>query len=473
MVHSARFRFASVIALACSLPGAVFASSVSFSKVVLPEGFSGQHADLNNDGREDFVYPNAGTGAFEVVLSTGDGSYASPASYTIPGGADTTDLAVGDFNSDGKADLLVFGSDIALHLFLNNGSGKFSQKAVFAIPGGGAHPAVGDFNHDGVMDVAFQTGKNGVPLLTVWFGNGKSGFTAGPTSSFAPGGGGDYVLLGDFDGDGKADLAFGAFEDPDIQVLYGDGTGRFPKISVIETDDVNVIFTAADVNGDGRMDVIGTQPSAGVDHVSVFYGKANRTWSLTTIPTPHAAFETAVADVNGDGINDLIVVEQFCTSPSSYCVGVLTRNSNGSYNPQQTIDTSPEQLGFISVLRANRDTKPDLMVGNILMLNTTSGSFPTCAAPNAFEGINVCSPAAGIAVASPISFKIGVAGQVVMRDVEVWVDGKKLAEQLDGFSNYTFLNHNLSLAKGSHAVTIYAVGWDQSLQKKSFTVNVK
>lgn len=60
-----------------------------------------------------------------------------------------------------------------------------------------------------------------------------------------------------------------------------------------------------------------------------------------------------------------------------------------------------------------------------------------------------------------------------MRDVEVWIDGKKLAEQLDGFSNYTFLNHSLSLVKGSHAVTIYAAGWDQSLQKKSFTMNVK
>jgi hypothetical protein len=60
-----------------------------------------------------------------------------------------------------------------------------------------------------------------------------------------------------------------------------------------------------------------------------------------------------------------------------------------------------------------------------------------------------------------------------MRDVEVWVDGKKLALQVDGFSRYTFLNRSVSLSAGSHAVAIYAAGWDQSLQKKTFTLKVK
>jgi hypothetical protein len=72
-----------------------------------------------------------------------------------------------------------------------------------------------------------------------------------------------------------------------------------------------------------------------------------------------------------------------------------------------------------------------------------------------------------------VSFAVGAAGKVIMRDVEVWVDGKKLALQLDGFSHYTFLNRSLGLAAGSHAVAIYAAGWDQSLQKKTFTLKVK
>jgi hypothetical protein len=76
-------------------------------------------------------------------------------------------------------------------------------------------------------------------------------------------------------------------------------------------------------------------------------------------------------------------------------------------------------------------------------------------------------------VASPVSFKVGAAGQVPMRDMEVWVDGKKAALQVGGFSNYTFLNRSLSLSAGTHAVAIFAAGWDQSLQKKTFTLNVK
>jgi hypothetical protein len=60
-----------------------------------------------------------------------------------------------------------------------------------------------------------------------------------------------------------------------------------------------------------------------------------------------------------------------------------------------------------------------------------------------------------------------------MRKVEVWVDGVKQVEQLDGFSRYSFLNHTLDLDSGSHQVDIYAAGWDNDLQQKSFTLNVQ
>jgi hypothetical protein len=74
---------------------------------------------------------------------------------------------------------------------------------------------------------------------------------------------------------------------------------------------------------------------------------------------------------------------------------------------------------------------------------------------------------------SPVAFKAGAAGQVTMRDMEVWVDGKKIALQVGGFSRYTFLNRSVSLSSGTHTVGIFAAGWDQSLQKKTFTLKVK
>src|ERR1700758_3555877 len=76
--------------------------------------------------------PNYISGTFEVVLSTGDGRYAAPVPYSLPGGVDVATVLIGDFNGDGKPDLLVGGEqDKALHLFLNNGFGGFSHKAAF------------------------------------------------------------------------------------------------------------------------------------------------------------------------------------------------------------------------------------------------------------------------------------------------------------------------------------------------------
>ncbi len=192
--------------------------------------------------------------------------------------------------------------------------------------------------------------------------------------------------------------------------------------------------------------------------------------------------------MNGDGINDLIVEEADCNNNSQQgnaYITLLTRNRNSTYNPEQLVHTS-HFVNNIAAIRADRNTRPDIVAQNctktpcglianfntVLLLNNTPGNFPS-APPNAFEGINVYSPLASTAVSSSVSFAVGAAGQVIMRDVEVWVDGKKLALQLDGFSNYTFLNRSLGLAAGSHAVAIYAAGWDQSLQKKTFTLKVK
>jgi hypothetical protein len=473
------------------------AATVSFSQktVTFPdEDFpTGIVADLNNDGREDLIsmigdIQTGGTGVFVVRLSNGDGTYGSPKQYVLPNNSAGFGIVIGDFNNDGSADIAFGGGNDALgdviFMYLNDGKGNFTLHGTIPTPGGGVPTAAAaDFNHDRLMDLAYIA--NG--QLHILFGDGKAGFTQGPVTPVNSDG--EPLLIGDYDGDGMADIAWGDYVNyTTATVLYGDNTGHFVPKYVTASE--KVIFTTGDVNSDGRTDLIGIP---GLEkHIDIFYGNAARTFANhTTVPLKGCATNAAsTVDLDGNGINDLVVQESNCSTtgggPFSNTVGLLTRNSNASYNPEQTIYTANTQYGGIAygptVLRADRNSKPDIAVGVCaddeclgtnfqILLNTTSGGFPTCAPPNAFEGINVCSPTGS--PTSPVAFHVGAAGQVPMRKVEVWVDGTKEVEQLDGFSHYSFLDKSISLTPGSHKVTIFAAGWDNWLEEKTYTLSVK
>lgn len=205
-------------------------------------------------------------------------------------------------------------------------------------------------------------------------------------------------------------------------------------------------------------------------------------------------YTPVVADFNGDGIPDIAFGGLDCDNTQPDSISILFGKGDGQFGSQTSIYTFIPPAGnyvFHSypayILRGNRDTKADLVVNQqntvtngppssnhiITLLNTTTGNFPTCTAPNAAVGINVCSPAAGSTVSSPVKFAIGASGDTPMRTVAVWADGKKQAEQLAGaFSDYSFFNNSLPLAAGSHKITVFATGWDNSLQSTLFTLNV-
>jgi hypothetical protein len=304
------------------------------------------------------------------------------------------------------------------------------------------------------------------------------------------------LSVGDFDGDGKADvLGQSCFENGcTYQVLYGDSTGHF-QVSAPFTDHVG--YTAYDLNGDGKMDLVGVPYDSYVggvtysNQVKALYGSATRTFTPGTIALKNctdSGVPIAVSDFNGDGINDILVVEASdCKGSKPETVNVLLGNADGTYQPEQVIytGTDTQLLTQPTVLRANRDTEPDFLLleqqpsttgqpnPQILFENTTSGNFPACSAPNHYTGITLCAPTSTVAAGSPVQFSIGAANQTQGRKLELWIDGKKMGEELKhAFSCYSFLDASEPLSNGTHIVTVYSAGWDNLLESLTFPLTV-
>jgi len=487
---SARLIYA-VACLLLALPA--LSQSVSFSSSSL-QNPSNIHADFNSDGREDFVLFGSSnlcsTSAFALVLSTGDGTYASPVCYRLPDGGPES-IAIGDFNADGNADLIVGNGSIQFYQYVGSPSGRLHLQATYTNDTVVQNISAADVNHDGKIDLLFNSGGTANDFnLHVWFGNGDGTFTTGPSTPmliFAP------LFIGDFDGDGKADVVTEYnLEGSTYQVFYGDGTGHFVASAPFSD---NVQYAVYDLNGDGKSDLVGEPFDFSVsgntyyNQVKVMYGNADRTFTTNTITLATCdawLFPPASADLNGDGTNDIAVAEASdCNGTAPDTFNVLLGNSNGTYQPEQAIytGTSSQLLAGFLVARANRDSKPDIVLFDIssgtsnvpatLFENTTTGSFPACAPPNRYTGITLCAPTSTVVASSPVAFSVGAANQTPGRKVEVWIDGKKMSEQLkDAFSYYSFLDASYSLSNGTHKVTVYAAGWDNLLQSSSFTLTV-
>ncbi|HEV2348299.1 MAG TPA: choice-of-anchor D domain-containing protein [Terriglobia bacterium] len=210
--------------------------------------------DFNGDGRLDLAVANIGSGTLTILLGNGDGTFTAAASPAT--GSNPISIAAGDFNRDGKLDLAVLNNvSEDLTILLGNGDGTFTP--TVSSPTTGLSPrsvAVGDFNGDGKLDLAVANQSLGSFPATILLGNGDGTFTATAT----PPSSGPYpeaVAVGDFNGDGKLDLAFD--DGSQLMVALGDGTGNFPETVLAPpgTGSAGFSLGVGDFNGDGRLDL--------------------------------------------------------------------------------------------------------------------------------------------------------------------------------------------------------------------------
>ena len=212
--------------------------------------------------------------------------------------------------------------------------------------------AVADFNGDGKADLAV-TNFNG-STVSILLGNGTGGFTAATGSPITVGTFPEGIVTGDFNGDGKADLAVATISSNSVSILLGNGDGTFRTPTTVGISPLQVVV--ADLNG---ADLAVT--NQGSNTVSVLLG--NGMGGFTVAPgSPVAAgsgpFGIATADVNGDGHADLAV-----TNLNSNSVSVLLGNGDGTFvaDPGSPITVGNLPIG-IATGDFNGDSKPDLAV---------------------------------------------------------------------------------------------------------------
>jgi hypothetical protein len=327
--------------------------------------------DLNADGKPDIIVANEQSNNVTILLGKLKGEFTQAKGSPFPAGHAPNDIAIGDFNRDDKLDL-AFANHEEKHLtvLLGDGRGGFTPapNSPFAVE---VSPhthgvASGDLNGDGNLDLV--TDSWGTDQVEVLFGDGRGGFAV-PGSFFAVGKHPyQRVRVADVNGDGKPDIITTNLEGDNVTILLGDGRGGCKQSggSPYPCGDSPFNFAVGDVNGDRKPDLaIVNSPSStadrhGKDGVTVLLGDGAGGFRMLA-GSPFAAGRipnrVVIGDVNGDGVNDVAV-----SSPDDNSITLFQMSGKGVAS-SSTIAVGGKPKG-LAIRDLNGDGKADMVITN-------------------------------------------------------------------------------------------------------------
>jgi hypothetical protein len=309
----------------------------------------------------DTNHANAVLGAGTLGSATRGVSWAE-VQTSAPDLAGVT-YAVADLNGDGIADLFVEDYFGTYNVLLGNGDGTFTQKgAAFGPASSTGSWILGDFNNDGIPDVAAIEASpfDSNTSITIFLGNGDGTFTTAATSpvlGYNP----TAIASADINGDGNADLIVmqqgsTTSSNGEVVILFGAGDGTFTQASsTTSVASVANSIIPADINRDGNVDLV--LAGSWTNGITILLGKGDGTFRSVAGPSEAGAANAAVADVNNDGFADLVF-----PSASGSFLTVFLGNGDGTFTSAPSGTNADLKVGSsIVVADINQDGIPDIV----------------------------------------------------------------------------------------------------------------
>lgn len=315
-------------------------------------------------------------------------------------GGGPNDLKIGDFNDDGKPDLVVANHESNdVSVLLGNGDGTYAAAVHYPAGPCADSVVIGDLNNDGKQDLAVAASCDN--FVAVLLGKGDGTFYAAVRYFVSTA---QELLLRDFNGDGKPDLmARDRNNNSEILVLFNDGSGRFdgfPRTVAGGFSGFPEGFGVADFNGDGRLDIavsVSSVPIPGsTNELSVMLARADGGFEAAVDYPAASAGDSpgfvATGDLNGDGAPDIVVGIR-----STHRVAVFLNNGNGGFASAVNYATGSADTQGLAIGDINGDGRPDIAVANqngdnvSVLINRGGGVFA--------DAVNIPAGDGAIAVA--------------------------------------------------------------------------
>ena len=450
--------------------------------------------DFNKDGFPDIAVTNGQSSTASqvtVYLGTGGGNFSFLGDFTVRSFPD--DIVAADVNNDGKLDLILNYSnnggnpgqaDNVLTILYGNGDGTFRPGTELVRTKQIRTFAAGDFNRDGNLDLALSECDTSTCNIVFLKGNGAGVFTqtgtivtTGLTES--------DMIARDMNGDGFIDIL--VIRTNDVLLFGGNGAGGFntftkftpPKVCTNPSTCTDSLtgLTVGDFSNDGKMDFAVNQAHAcpnspcGDNTVYVYKNTGGDSFSRSSFGIGAAAIsaggELLASDLNGDQNIDLIVNNGALRGGGViYVLG----HGDGTFGTQGSVNFA--SLQELVARDVSLDSRHDLIGASWEDFSAQAAinisAFTNCAPPQAFAiAAKICGPANNSTAASPVLVKGSGNSPAGIQRLEIWVDGvKKYQKWNDQVAK------RITMAHGSHRVTIVAVDAYKGTAKTSVMVNV-